>query len=78
MYNEENRKILKKVFTVFFGEFKDSKRIGDGIQVKSYIGEDDYEEMKIMQKTALSLSEIEVLKLDNWKGEVNQNGVYYS
>ena len=40
MYNESNSAVLKKVFTVFFGEFHNSQRIGDGIQVKSYISEE--------------------------------------
>ena len=42
VYNEDGGKVTKKVFTVFYGEFKESKRVGDGIQVKSYISEDEY------------------------------------
>ena len=34
--------------------------------------------MKNLQKVALNLTEIEILKLDDWKPNVNQYGVYLS
>ena len=43
-FTDENQKrIDKKVYVVYFGKFIESKKVGEGIQAKSSIPKDDWE-----------------------------------